>query len=192
MTNYTQPSFYRFNEDSLRLVKWILQQGLSPRSILDMGAGCGVIGIELALALGADTLTMVEAQADYSESLETNCQDLLDKTLYQIEYKTFADWIPDKAYDLIVSNPPYYLPGHGEKNADIRREKARSFILDNWTILLQKIAASLEPIRGRAYIVIKDDKRIVKEIERVAISLTKKFHNEGHLKILELSGLNKN
>lgn len=191
MIDYLQPEFYRFNEDSLRLVKWVLSKANEAGSILDLGAGCGVIGIELSRQLRPKTLTLVEAQPEYSDLLKNNCEHFLPPETYsEIEVKKFSEWFPERKYDLIVSNPPYFLPGHGERNADIRKETARSFILDNWQIFLSRISEALSE-KGKAWLVVRDDKRIIQELNRDS-SLAKKIHQDKNLLFIELSRLNKN
>lgn len=191
MIDYLQPPFYRFNEDSLILVKWVLKQNLHAVNILDLGAGCGIIGIELARDLKPEVLTLVEAQPDYLDFLKRNSNLFLpDGTDAEIVIKQFSQWSPERRYDLIVTNPPYYLPGHGQRNADPRKERARSFVLDNWQILLGQVHNSLTE-EGRAYMVVKDDKKIIQEIAKDTL-LEKKIHPEKHLLIFELTRLNKN
>lgn len=191
MIDYLQPPFYRFNEDSLILVNWVLHRTQHAVNILDLGAGCGIIGIELSRHLKPEVLTLVEAQTDYLDFLKKNSNLFLpDGTEIEIVIKQFSQWSHERQFDLIVANPPYYLPGHGERNADPRKETARSFVLDNWQILLGQIHDSLTE-EGRAYIVVKDDKKIIQEIAKDTL-LEKKIHPEKHLLIIELTRLNKN
>lgn len=191
MIDYSQPDFYRFNEDSFRLVKLVLSKVTHSGHILDLGAGSGVIGIELARILKPHVLTLVEAQDGYLDHQKKNC-DLLLSTEIKIEFevKKFSEWIPARRYDLIISNPPYYLPGHGERNLDPRKEMARSFILDNWQMLLNKIFEALSD-NGKAYLVVRNDKRIIQEISKDT-SLEKKIQPDKNLLFIELSRLNKN
>lgn len=66
LIDYSQPDFYRFNEDSTKLVAFI-QNHLkkTPQSIIDLGAGCGVIGIELKKLYHEAYLTLVEGQSEF-------------------------------------------------------------------------------------------------------------------------------
>ncbi len=164
MNDYSQPDFYRFNEDSLRLVKFIKEKGIVVTSILDLGAGCGVIGIEIANHQKPEVLTLVEYQKEYFSHLQLNREHQLKVLLdCEIIQASFGEWKPDRKYELVVCNPPYYLPGHGQPNKDRRRELARSFVKDNWAILLNCIESALEP-GGRAFMVIKNDLLILKEV----------------------------
>ena len=191
---YEQPDFYRFNEDSIRLVRWILEQGLRPENILDLGAGSGVIGIELARSLKPKELTLLEVQKEFSSSLEINCRRFLqDVTSYSIHIDSFFNFSPSSKYDLIVSNPPYYLPGRGEIAHHHNRAVARSFLVDSWSVLLNKILASLS-LEGRAFIVLKKQNDLMPSISREVfdLGLGLETHQKDSIMILELFRLNKN
>ncbi|ELK0694451.1 hypothetical protein QJF06_000033 [Campylobacter upsaliensis] len=41
------PNAYRYNSDSLLLSAFILEDKLNQKTLLDVGAGCGIIGILL-------------------------------------------------------------------------------------------------------------------------------------------------
>lgn len=192
MKDYSQPDFYRFNEDSLRLVKWILQKVTSADGILDLGAGAGIIGIELANQLNPQSLTLLEVQKDFYPHLKINVESQLKIPLkVNIVEKSFGSWLPERVYDLIVCNPPYYLPGHGEKNKDPRKDCARSFVVDDWEKLLTLIKTALSP-GGRAFLVIKNDQRLVREIQKNLKGLEAEFFLEDKLTFIELSGLHEN
>lgn len=191
--DYSQPDFYRFNEDSLKLVKWILDTYPNPESIVDLGAGCGVIGIELARALKPKELTLVEVQEVFESFLVHNCQEFAPpEVTCSIEIKSYKDFLPPTKYDLVVCNPPYYLPGQGEKAKDPNRATARSFEVDSWKVLILKIAQILSE-RGRGFLVLKYDKKLIEivlaEAHLNGIHLV--IHQLGLLMILELFRLNK-
>lgn len=187
MSDYFQPDFYRFNEDSLRLVQFIKGRGLLVRSLLDLGAGCGVIGIEVANHLRPENLTLLEHQEDFFPHLLHNREHQLKVPLEcEIIKASFEEWEPACKYDLIACNPPYYLPGHGQPNKDPRREIARSFVKDNWMILLRLIESVLAP-GGTAFFVIKNDLLILKEIIKNSGTLTVSYFPERDLIFLEIT-----
>lgn len=187
MTDYLQPDFYRFNEDSLKLVNWVAAKNPACSNVLDLGAGSGVIGIELANRLRIPRLTLVEVQADFIPVIETNLQQQL-KVPADVEliHQSFGEWKPRYYYDLIVCNPPYYLKDHGEPSTDVRKNIARSFVMDDWNILLKLIAKILSP-EGRAFFVVKNDQRILKEVNENLNGLKLKISEVEKLIMLELS-----
>ncbi len=145
MSDYIQPQFYRFNEDSLLLVKEVAHKHPKAESILDIGAGSGVIGIELAMRLKIPVVHFVELQEEWKDSLETNIHKFLPGLKAKIYWTRISSWEPERKYDLIVSNPPYYLPRSGKLSPDPIRAKCRSFLEDNWEILLLRSQAALLP-----------------------------------------------
>ncbi len=189
MTNYEQPDFYRFNEDSLKLVSFVMASKFAFGSILDLGAGCGVIGIELAQKAGVTDLTLLEIQNDFIPHLEKNSESI---SKVKVVHSSFGAWAPQRAYDCIVSNPPYYQPNRGEKSLDPRRNIARSFTQDDWKILLRLIDLCLSS-EGKAFIVLRHDRLTFDQVRLgKPSSLQLKEHVEGKLIFLELSRLNVN
>jgi tRNA1(Val) A37 N6-methylase TrmN6 len=186
MNDYHQPSFYRFNEDSLNLVKFVASKVEHISSILDLGAGSGILGIELSNILLPKKLCLVEAQYEWEPYVSYNVDKFLSLEIQsRIFFSTFGDWMPEESFDLIISNPPYFLPGHGQKSPDKRREISRSFIIDGWSVLFNKISKALSP-RGQAFIVVRNDERILEEIEKNRGTLeVRKFINKNTL-FLEL------
>lgn len=193
MNDYLQPGFYRFNSDSLELVKWILPQIKKCHSLLDLGAGCGIIGLELVQKIPTQQLVLLEGQEDFKPYLTHNLCFLPSNTACELVFQKFSQWNPSKKFDLIVCNPPYYLPGRGESSTDPRRGMARSFIHDDWAELLGAIEKSLAS-DGRAYLVIKNRVEIVNEIRRVlkASSLRSRSEEKDDLIFWELFRLNVN
>ncbi len=192
--DYHQPDFYRFNEDSINLVKWIIEKKHHPQSVLDLGAGCGVIGIELSRSLKPEVLTLVELQSNFLKYLDTNCQLFVpSSTQYSIQINAFSDFSSLSKYDLIVSNPPYYLPGRGEIPKNPNRALARTFLKDSWPVLIKTISDCLA-LDGTAYIVLKKDDFLLLGISKLVLQYDLNLESfERHsLMILELFRLNKN
>jgi tRNA1Val (adenine37-N6)-methyltransferase len=190
MNDYLQPDFYRFNQDSLKLVEWVFSRIKKANKILDLGAGSGIIGIELANKLSAQQLTLVELQNDFLPYLEKNIKfQLKGGTQAEVLISSFGDWPPRRTFDLIVCNPPYYLPGHGQPSEDQRRGIARTFLTDHWEILLSRIEESLTP-EGKACLVIKNDERILKLINHTYLRSEFYLDEVGELVFVELSRLN--
>ena len=68
---YKQPSFYHFNEDSILLVKEALKLEEGIESVLDLCAGCGVIGVEYAISNSKiKRLSFVELQKQFIKYIE--------------------------------------------------------------------------------------------------------------------------
>lgn len=163
--DYSQPDFYRFNSDSIDLIKWIQDRKIKPKNILDLGAGCGILGIELSRHLGPQRVTLVELQEDFRIHLEKNCHLFLNPDVEaEIMVSSFANFKSLQQFDLIVCNPPYYLPGRGELPRKPQRALARTFLQDSWIDLLQSIRIHLAP-QGRCYLVLKKESSLLEQVE---------------------------
>jgi tRNA1(Val) A37 N6-methylase TrmN6 len=191
--DYSQPDFYRFNSDSIELIREIIGRSCRFSSILDLGAGCGIIGIEVANTTVPCKLVLLELQEEFFSHLLDNCKKKLSSQVqYDIVISSFSQFDSIFKFDLIVCNPPYYLPGKGVLSKNPLRARSRSFIIDSWKILLEKMTHLLDP-KGKALIVLKEDPELLRiirlEIDLLKLSLTK--ISKGKLMILELSRLDK-
>jgi tRNA1Val (adenine37-N6)-methyltransferase len=97
-----------------------------PRSILDIGAGTGIIALMLAQRSFAETLDGIEIDEDAYEQCAHNFEasNWADRLFcYHASLEEFVAEIEDK-YDLIVSNPPFYseLVSSGNEPRDIARQ----------------------------------------------------------------------
>lgn len=182
MRDYSQPEFYRFNEDSLKLVDRVVRKVSQARTILDIGAGSGVIGIELANRLHADKVCLLELQEDFVPHLSVNISGMLNaQTKAEIVRGPFSEFHPLQKFDLIVCNPPYFMKGHGQESSDPRKHAARTFVEGNWDELLACVTRSLAP-GGSAHIVVRRNPVLVKYFKTAGL----RFSEEGKLLFLEL------
>ncbi|MBQ0770044.1 MAG: methyltransferase [Bizionia sp.] len=96
-----------------------------PFSILDIGAGTGVVALMLAQRSGAEVIDALEIDEQAYEQCVDNFEfspwgDRL--FCYHAALQEFAEEIDD-TYDLIVSNPPFYTEDYKSNNA--QRDLAR-------------------------------------------------------------------
>lgn len=97
----------------------------APYSILDVGTGTGIIALMLAQRSGAELIDAIEIDDDAYEQATTNFENAPwnDRLFcYHASFLEFASEIDD-AYDLIVSNPPFYTEDY--KSDDSSRTTAR-------------------------------------------------------------------
>lgn len=193
MNDYQQPSFYRFNQDSIRLINHILKNEMAARSILDLGAGSGIIGLELAQKLKPIKLELLELQKEYLPFLDNNSVTFAPSGTEVLKtICSFKEYNPQQKFSLISCNPPYYLPGRGELSPNVNRQLARTFIQDNWSELLGCIHRSLED-NGPAYLVLKNEALIRTHVENelTKFSFTSLWSEDEDLFFLKLVRLNK-
>ncbi len=97
----------------------------SPNSILDIGAGTGLIALQLAQRCNAELIDAIELDDAAYEQCVANFEaspwgDRL--FCYHAGFDEFVEEM-DEQYDLIVSNPPFYSEEVG--SGDASRDKAR-------------------------------------------------------------------
>ncbi|MEM7483849.1 MAG: methyltransferase [Bacteroidota bacterium] len=96
-----------------------------PSSILDIGAGTGVISLQLAQRSNAETIDAIELDENAYEQCVENFETSLWADMlfcYHAGLDEFVDEIEDQ-YDLIISNPPFYSENVASGNTS--RDNAR-------------------------------------------------------------------
>lgn len=111
-----------------------------PFSVLDIGAGTGVISLMLAQRSQAQLIDAIEIDADAYEQCTENFENSPwnDRLFcYHASIVEFVEEIEDK-YDLIISNPPFYAEDY--KTEDRSRDLARFADAMPFDILLYSVA----------------------------------------------------
>ncbi len=114
----------KIGTDGVLLGAWTSLQN-QPNTILDIGAGTGLIALMLAQRSFAETIDALEIDAAAYEQCVSNfeaspwCDRLF---CYHSGFEGFVSEITDK-FDLIVSNPPFY--SEDVSSGDIPRDRAR-------------------------------------------------------------------
>jgi tRNA1Val (adenine37-N6)-methyltransferase len=84
----------------------------NPASILDIGTGTGVIALMLAQRFGEAKIDAVEIDELAAGTAEKNFQSSPFANRLSISplgFEEFFEGCTDKQYDLIISNPPFYI-----------------------------------------------------------------------------------
>lgn len=90
--------------------------------VLDIGAGTGCIGVTIALERSNASVTAIDISPDALALARKNAQRLGANVSF-IESSWFAGLPPESQFDLIVSNPPYIVPGDAHlSQGDLRFE----------------------------------------------------------------------
>ena len=117
-------SAMKIGTDGVLLGAWVtLEQ--NPESILDLGAGTGILSLQLAQRSFSEIIDAVELDEEaYEECVENfEASDWGDRLFcYHASIQQFASEIED-TYDLIISNPPFYSDDY--KSDDKARNTAR-------------------------------------------------------------------
>ncbi|EDP98189.1 methyltransferase [Kordia algicida OT-1] len=116
-----------------------------PFSILDIGAGTGLIALQLAQRCHAEVIDAIEIDAAAYEQAVDNFENSpwSDRLFcYHAGLDEFVDEIED-TYDLIVSNPPFYTENYKTESA--QRDTARFTDALPFSALLSGVAKLLAP-----------------------------------------------
>lgn len=116
-------STMKVGTDAILLGAWIPVYQV--KTALDIGTGCGILGLMLSQrgvpwleAVELDELSAAEAKSNF------HCSQWRDQLqVYCMDIRRFVDEFPDKQYDLIVSNPPFFV--NSFKASQQRRNQAR-------------------------------------------------------------------
>ena len=108
MLLYQPESGYCYNSDSIFLYDFI--NFFKPKGkVLDVGAGCGIVGLLVARDNKKVVLEAVEKQAAFRHYAKTNAR--VNKIEYNLHECDFLELESRTKYDYIISNPPFYPDG---------------------------------------------------------------------------------
>ncbi len=111
LRDYAQPSFYHFSQDSIELVRFILEDFKNdmPGNFLELFSGCGVITLELSKKLKGNWC-LVEKQEEFRSFLNRNLS-WKNQKVEKVYWKDCEDFLKEnyERFDLIVMNPPYFF-----------------------------------------------------------------------------------
>ncbi|MBE0495664.1 MAG: methyltransferase [Campylobacterales bacterium] len=117
-----QPSNgYRYNSDTLMLYDFILRQGCSG-DVLDVGCGCGVLGLLIKRDVPKCTMHAIDIQAQNVALTAQNAQE--NALELRVEEGDFLSLSWHQAMDVIISNPPFYHDGT-QKSQDLHVHTSR-------------------------------------------------------------------
>lgn len=167
---YSQPEEYRFSHDSVFLAQHVFKQikndSLSSSKLMDLCAGCGVVGLDLLWHLKQIHNTpavfdFVEIQKIYESHFQQNTKILKSQNLVptqlhflNLNYTSLITREFAEEYDCIVSNPPYFLPHQGKLSPSDFKNRCRFFLDASFDDLMAAVAHCLKS-QGRAYILVR-------------------------------------
>lgn len=117
---------YRYNSDTIFLYHFLtnyLQKG----SILDIGCGCGILGLLIKRDFPALNVDMIDLQ---KENVDISKKNALENDLkVDIFMGNFLDILEAKRYDFLVSNPPFYHQDtQKSKNLHVAKSRYSTFL----------------------------------------------------------------
>lgn len=118
---------YRYSLDPLLLARFCGKLK-SEGTIIDLGAGCGVLSLVLARINPAATVVAVENNPEMAALVERNIlhNDLAGRaSVNGGDVLNLREHYPVSSFDLVVSNPPFRAAGSGKTSPLSGRDAAR-------------------------------------------------------------------
>ena len=123
--------------------------------VLDLGTGTGIIPILMAAKTRAKELVGLEIQPESAEMANRSVvlNDLEEKVkIINGDIKEAGDLFEAASFDVVTSNPPYMIGGHGLQNPDGPKAIARHEVLCDLEDVIKAAARCLKP-GGKFYMV---------------------------------------
>ncbi len=125
------PGGFPLSTDSILLADFVKL----PRqaSVLDLGAGCGTLGLLLCASDSNCTVTGVElSEAAHQMALENSTRNGLDDRLQSIcaNLTDISQLFPAGAFQCCVSNPPYFASGPESRQTPVARQELQCTLAD--------------------------------------------------------------
>jgi len=111
-------------------------------SLLDIGAGTGVLSLMLNQKEKLKKITVIELDADACIDLEENLNQSPFETPFTIFQQDFTAWNTTEKFDTIISNPPFYKKTFTAQQTE-SRWLARNEENLPFEILIKKVAKLL-------------------------------------------------
>ncbi|MGZ3751374.1 MAG: tRNA1(Val) (adenine(37)-N6)-methyltransferase [Mucilaginibacter sp.] len=142
----------KINTDGVLLAA--LADADSPENILDIGTGTGVIALMLAQRFNGSHIDAVEVDPTAGQTAERNFinSPFSERlSIFPISFEEFFDENPGKKYDLIISNPPFFI--NSLKSPEAKKELAKHTDEDFFKKLISAASAHLST-DGRFWLII--------------------------------------
>ena len=139
--------------DSILLGAWV--EAKNPQRILDIGSGSGLLSLMMAQKFKAARIIGVDLDKDACEQAQENIAASPWPDRIHIFHQSILDFGQQEAYDLIISNPPYFS-GDLEAKGNPRKKARQGEDLD-----LEGLVSQLERLlgeKGQAFIILPFDK----------------------------------
>ncbi len=137
-----------------------------PNSILDVGAGTGLLALQMAQRSQAKTIDAIELNANAYEQCVENFEASVwaDRLFcYHASFQEFVEEM-DESYDLILSNPPFYT--ENVSSGDPSRDNARQNETLPFRVLIEGVRRLLSDTGEFALIIPKTEEKNVMDLAK--------------------------
>ena len=160
--DYKQPDFYHFSEDSILFTKKVSTLFKTAHSnVLEICAGCGIIGSELSNLIEINKMTFIELQSEFEESLDSNLKNFCKAKSAKYIIGNFLDLNISETFDMIVFNPPFFELKEGRLPPDSRKQHCHFIKQMDFDLMLNK-AFDLLNSSGIIYLLMRADSSLLK------------------------------
>jgi tRNA1Val (adenine37-N6)-methyltransferase len=122
---YQPKKGYCYNSDTMFLYDFITKFNVKG-DVLEVGGGCGVLGLLVKRDFPKINLTVIEKQKIMSEFIEKNLKE--NNLEAEVINDDFLSYEFNKKYDYIISNPPFYKGTLKSKNEIIKTARYEEFL----------------------------------------------------------------
>jgi len=136
---------YRFSVDAILVAHFCRVRGVA--KVLDLGCGCGIIGLQLSCLYPGIRVTGLEIQKDLVALARENVDRNKLNTRFEIieaDVCAIGNYLMAESFDLIVCNPPYRKCGSGRINQGEQAAIARHELKADLTDMLEGAAYSVK------------------------------------------------
>jgi len=126
----------------------------NPKTVLDIGTGTGVIALMLAQKYLTANIDAVEIDLAAAQTAERNfkASPFSDRlAVYSMDFESYFDRFTESKYDLIVSNPPFYIDSL--KSPGRQKSLAKHADADFFERLVKCISKHLTP-KGSCWVIL--------------------------------------
>lgn len=163
---YSQPEFYKFSQDSTLLSSFVAENYHKQKdsiNVLDLCCGCGVVGIEFVRKFGdINKISFLEVQNEFEPHIFNNIKNYIPETNFEIIINSLCNYSFPRQFDLIISNPPYYLNGSGRESENLKKMKCHFISAEDFFTLIAVAKNCLAP-GGKFYFSGISEQAIIKD-----------------------------
>lgn len=159
-----EKSAMKIGTDGVLLGSWVKSK--SPKNILDIGTGTGLIVMMLAQRFPHAKLTGIEIDQNAFEEAQFNVSESKFTKRISVLHTSLQDFVSNEKFDLIVSNPPFFELTHKEISARNKARQQSDLTFEELIFYADKL---LDP-NGKLAIIIPY------ESETYFLNLASKFH----------------
>lgn len=163
----------KINTDGVLLA--LMAEADQPGRILDIGTGTGVLALILAQRYDDAFVDAVEIDEQACETANGNFIRSVFAQRLKIHHIDVAAYQTAEKYDLIVSNPPYFV--NDLRNSDQKKGLARHAEQHFFDLLIAKVEALLSPAGNFWFILpVKQAELLIENAKGCGLHLFKQIH----------------